>query len=276
MPARAPGKGRAPRESGRSPVPPAASSAIVLAYAPREHTRARIRASLVRIHRRGVLVRTEKDFTNAFRTHFVNTALVELAADGDGHGPAELAREYPSVPFIALTPFRPVDAPAIARCAELDFADVLADGTDDGLLGETLLSQGFSARFAAALHNPPPPLSLTSPLQLAAWRTTIAHAGRPVGTAEIAQALGVTREHLSRSFSAGGAPTLKRVLELVRLLAAGELAKNPGYDLAAVARLVGLGSSARLSVFVKRLVHAHASALSALRATDLLERFQRG
>ncbi|MEP7086539.1 MAG: hypothetical protein ABI884_04325, partial [Gemmatimonadota bacterium] len=95
---------------------------VVVAFVQRDHTRARVRSSLVKIHRRGVLVRTEKDFSNAFRTHFVNTALIELAADSDGHGPAELAREYPSIPFIALTPFRPVDAPAIARCAELDFA----------------------------------------------------------------------------------------------------------------------------------------------------------
>ncbi|MBK5188688.1 MAG: hypothetical protein JJD97_10625, partial [Gemmatimonadaceae bacterium] len=135
---------------------------IVLAYAPREHTRDRIRASLARVHRRGVLARTERDFANAFRTHFVNTALVEVAGDSDGQGPAELAREYPSVPFLALTPFRPVDAPAIARCAELDFADVLADGTDDGLLGQALLAHGFSMRFAAALDAPPEPLALRS------------------------------------------------------------------------------------------------------------------
>jgi len=254
----------------------ATTDAIIVAYAPREHTRARIRASLARVHRRGVLTRTERDFTNAFDAHFVDTALVEVAADGDGHGPAELAREYPSVPFLALTPFRPVDAPAIARCAELDFADVLADGTDDGVLGHALLEHGFSSRFAAALRTPPEPLALTSPLQLAAWRAIVARAGRPIGTAEIASELGVTREHLSRSFSAGAAPTLKRAMDLVRLLAAGELAKNPGYDLAAVARLVGYGSTAKLSASVKRLVRAQATALSALRSTDLLERFIRG
>ena len=107
------------------------------------------------------------------------------------------------------------------------------------MLGHALLAHGFSARFAAALHTPPEPLALRSPLQLAAWRAIVARAGRPIGTAEIARALGVTREHLSRSFSAGAAPTLKRAMDLVRLLAAGELAKNPGYDLAAVARLVG-------------------------------------
>jgi len=254
----------------------ATTDAIIVAYASREHTRARIRASLVRVHRRGLLTRTERDFTNAFHTHFVNTALVEVAGDDDGHGPAELAREYPSVPFLALTPFRPVDAPAIARCAELDFADVLADGTDDGMLGHALLEHGFSVRFAAALHSPPEALALTTPLQVAAWRVIVARAGRPIGTAEIAHALGVTREHLSRSFSAGAAPTLKRAMDLVRLLAAAELAKNPGYDLSAVARLVGFGSTAKLSASVKRLVRAQASALSALRSTDLLERFLRG
>jgi AraC-like DNA-binding protein len=266
-----PSAARASASSGRSMAP----GTIVVAYAPREHTRTRVRAALVRAHRRGVLARTERDFANAFRTHFVNTALVEVAADGDGHGPAELAREYPSVPFLALTPFRPVDAPAIARCAELDFADVLADGTDDGMLGHALLAHGFSMRFAAALHTPPEPLGLGSALQLAAWRAIIAHAGRPVHTAEIARSLGVTREHLSRSFAAGAAPTLKHAMDLVRLLAAGELAKNPGYDLGAVARLVGFASTAKLSASVHRMVGAQASALSALRSSDLLERFLR-
>jgi AraC-like DNA-binding protein len=263
--------GRAAPNAGRT-----TPEGIVLAYAPREGTRARIRASLARVHRRGLLTRTHRDFSGAFRTHFVDTALVEVAADGDGHEPAELAREYPSVPFLALTPFRPVDAPAIARCAALEFADVLADGTDDGTLGHALLAHAFSARFAAALRSPPASLALSSPLQLAAWREIVAHGGRPVATAQIARALRVTREHLSRSFSIGGAPTLKRAIDFVRLLAASELAKNPGYDLNEVARLVGFASSGKLSASVQRLVRAHASALSALRPTDLLERFVRG
>ena len=246
------------------------------AYAPREHTRARIRATLARVHRRGLLARTERDFANAFRTQFVNTALVEVTADDDGHGPAELARDYPSVPFLALTPFRPVDAPAVAKCAELDFADVLADGTDDTLLGHALLAHGFSTRFAAALDTPPESLALTSPLQRAAWSAIVAHAGQPVRSLEIANALGITREHLSRSFSAGGAPALKRVMDLVRLLAAGELAKNPGYDLA-VRR-----APHRLRVGGKAVRRGDApgarpaTALTALRSTDLLERFLRG
>ncbi len=263
---------RSSESNGRSPRP----QSVVVAYAPREHTRMRIRSTLVRVHRRGILARTERDFANAFRAHFVDTALVEVTADDDGHGPAELAREYPSIPFVGLTPFRPVDAPAIARCAELDFADVLADGTDDGLLGHALMAHGFSVRFAAALDTPPELLALSSPLQRSAWRAIVAHAGQPVGSAEIARGLGITREHLSRSFSAGGAPSLKRAMDFVRLLAAGELAKNPGFDLAAVARLTGFGSPARLAVTVKRLVRAPASALTALRSTDLLERFVRG
>jgi AraC-like DNA-binding protein len=265
-------RSRGTASNGRSSAP----LPMIVAYVPREHTRRRIRAALVRVHRRGVLARSERDFANAFRTHFVNTALVEVTADDDGHGAAELAREYPSVPFIGLTPFRPVDAPAIARCAELDFADVLADGTDDSVLGHALLAHGFSTHFAAAFHTPPEPLALISPLQIAAWRVIVAHAGRPVGSVQIASALGVTREHLSRSFSAGAAPTLKRAMDFVRLLAAGELAKNPGYDLPAVARLTGFASAAKLSATVNRLVHAQASALTALRSTDLLERFLRG
>ena len=53
-----------------------------------------------------------------------------------------------------------------------------------------------------------------------------------------ARELGVTREHLSRTFAADGAPNLKRIIDLVRLLAAAELAKNPGYDIRDVAQVL--------------------------------------
>ena len=66
-------------------------------------------------------------------------------------------------------------------------------------------------------------------------------------------------------------------MDFVRLLAAGELAKNPGYDLAAVARLTGFASAAKLSAAVMRLVARPGHRADArLRSTDLLERFLRG
>jgi AraC-like DNA-binding protein len=94
-------------------------------------------------------------------------------------------------------------------------------------------------------------------------------------TDQLARELGVSREHLSRSFALGQAPTLKRVIDLVRVLAAAELSKNAGYDVRDVAEVLGFASSSHLSSTTQRLVGAKASSLSRLRAMDLLERFAR-
>ena len=65
----------------------------------------------------------------------MDAAIVDIAQPTDETWrAAALARDYPSVPFFALTPLRVADGVALARCAELDFADVLAEGMDDGAL----------------------------------------------------------------------------------------------------------------------------------------------
>ncbi|HEU4564770.1 MAG TPA: helix-turn-helix domain-containing protein [Gemmatimonadaceae bacterium] len=249
----------------------------VVAYAPRERTRALLRASVPRKAGRVVVARTPSALARALRAELADAVVVDLGApSGEPRTTAALARDYPSVAFLGVTPFFPVDAPAIAECAALDFADVLADGVDDAVLAPLLQRHGFTPRFAAALDEPPAALGLESALQVAAWRQIVRRGGRTVRTQEIAAALDVTREHLSRSFAAGAAATLKRVIDLVRLLAAAELAKNPGYDLGDVAHLLGYASSSHLSTAAQRLVGTRASSLSALRAVDLLERFARG
>jgi transcriptional regulator GlxA family with amidase domain len=113
-------------------------------------------------------------------------------------------------------------------------------------------------------------------MQHAAWRYVVAHAGRTLRTNALAQAIGVTREHLSRTFASAGAPNLKRVIDLVRLIAAAELAKNPGYDIADVARILGFASSSHLSSTAQRVVGTRPASLSRLRAIDLVERFSQG
>jgi transcriptional regulator GlxA family with amidase domain len=112
-------------------------------------------------------------------------------------------------------------------------------------------------------------------LQIAVWQSVVRRAGRPVRTDQLAKELGVSREHLSRSFAVGQAPTLKRVIDLVRVLAAAELSKNAGYDVRDVAQVLGFASSSHLSSTTQRLVGAKASSLSRLRAVDLLQRFER-
>ena len=92
----------------------------------------------------------------------------------------------------------------------------------------------------------------------------------------LADALGVTREHLSRTFAADDAPNLKRVIDLVRLIAAAELAKTPGYDVRDVAAVLDFASSSHLSSTAQRVVGTKPASLSRLRAVDLVDRFTKG
>lgn len=249
----------------------------VVVYLQRDRPRALVRNALPRRKARVVLTRSGSEFADALRASLVDVAIVDVgSATEDTWRAAALAREFPSIPFFGITPLRAAEAPALAHCAALEFADVLVEGVDDAVARDLLARSAFSVRFANALGAPPPNLALTTPLQLDAWRAIVAHAGRPVRTAGLAQTLKVTREHLSRTFAADGAPNLKRVIDLVRLIAAAELAKNPGYDLRDVARVLGFASSSHLSTTAQRVVGSKPASLSRLRTVDLVDRFVHG
>jgi AraC-like DNA-binding protein len=188
------------------------------------------------------------------RAELVDAALVDVAgAGGRGLDVARLARAFPSAGFLGVGACRAADAPAIARCAEFGFVDVLAEGVDDEAIGVLVAAHGFSARFLSARGTPPPALGLGRPIHLRAWRSLVARGGRAVRTAELARSLGVTREHLSRAFREGNALTLKCVMDLVRLLAAAELSRNPGYTPADVARVLGFASAKQLAGTLRRV-----------------------
>ncbi|MDB4905561.1 MAG: hypothetical protein JWO05_345 [Gemmatimonadetes bacterium] len=265
----------APRDSVTSvasdPLP------TILLYAPRERTRTLVRAALPRRRFRLVSARSFDDMTAAFRSELVDAAIVDLsAAQEETWRVAGLAREYPSAPFFGISALRAADGPSLAQCEALDFCDILIEGVDDAAIRDIVSRQSFSIRFAHALRTPPEVLGLGSTLQRDAWSWIVARAGRQVRTASLAQALGVTREHLSRTFSASGAPNLKRVIDLVRLLAAAELAKNPGYDVRDVAQVLDFASGSHLSSTAQRVVATRPTSLARLRAVDLVERFSRG
>ena len=245
---------------------------LVIAYTPKDRTRAWLKRLAGRRLGRLVLVRGAAEFAGVFLSELVDAALVEVTGDGSEKA-AALSLEYPSVAFLAITPFRAGDAPAVARCAELEFADVLVEGVDDAVARDLIARRSYSARFAAALETPPPSLALTASLHLDAWRFIVAAGGRPVRTSALASSLGLTREHLSRSFGVGSAPTLKRLIDLVRLLSAAELAKNPGYDVTDVARVLKFSSAAHRSLTAQRLSGRRASSLAAMRGVDVIERF---
>lgn len=250
---------------------------LVVLHGTRERARAMLRAAFPRRRARLLVVRTPVELDTSIRGALVDAVIVDLgSANDDTWRAAALAREFPSIPFFGLLALRAAEAPALAQCAALDFADVLVESVDDSACRHLVLRAGFSARFAAALREPPASLELDAPLQRAAWRTIIAWAGRPVRTQLLADALSVTREHLSRTFAADEAPNLKRVIDLVRLISAAELAKNPGYDVRDIAAVLDFASSSHLSSTAQRIVGTKPASLSRLRAVDLVDRFTKG
>jgi AraC-like DNA-binding protein len=263
------------------------STPSILVYAQRDRARAMVRAIFPRRKHHVIVTRTSAAFELAFRQALIDAAVVDVnngTTNGNGAGGvaedtwrvARMASEFPSVPFFGLLSLRASDATALTQCASCEFSDVLVEGVDDSVARDIVNRASFSARFARALHDPPAPLALSSPLQLATWRSVVASAGRGVRTDSLARLLRVTREHLSRTFAADGGPNLKRVIDLVRLLAAAELAKNPGYDVRDVANVLGFASPSHLSTTSQRIVGTKSASLSRLRTVDLIERFARG
>lgn len=249
----------------------------IVVYAQRERARTLVRGAFPRRRVRLVLTRTLADFDAALKDNLVDAAIVDVgSAQEETWRVASRARDYPSVPFFGLAALRAAEGPALAQCVQFEFADVLVDGVDDDAAREIVSHLTFSTRFARALADPPRALALNTPLQCAAWRFIVSHAGRPVRTSALATLLSVTREHLSRSFAADGAPNLKRIIDLVRIIASAELAKNPGYDLRDVAKILSFASSSHLSSTAMRVVGTKPASLARLRTVDLVDRFAKG
>lgn len=258
----------------------AVNTPSIVVYAQHERARSMARSLFPRRRYRLLLSRSAAAFEQAFRETLVDAAVVDV---GTGSAAAEetsrvtrLAADFPSVPFFGLLSLRASDAGALTQCVAHEFSDILVEGVDDSVAREIVHRDSFSARFARALHDPPSALCLSSKLQLTTWRFVIATAGRGVRTDSLANLLGVTREHLSRTFAVDGGPNLKRVIDFVRLLAAAELAKNPGYDIRDVATVLGFASPSHLSTTSQRIVGTKPASLSRLRTIDLIDRFTRG
>ena len=263
--------------SGTASGNPAPIGPAIVAYAHRDRTKTLLKTAFPRRKARVVAARSFDDFDAALKANLVDAALVDLgAAQEETWRVAALAREYPSIPFFGLVALRAAEGPALAQCAACEFTDVLVDGIDDGVARELVQRSSFSTRFARALQEPPPALMLDAPLQQTAWRFIVSHAGRPVRTSTLASFLNVTREHLSRSFAADNAPNLKRIIDLVRIVAAAELAKNPGYDLRDVANILEFASPSHLSSTALRVIGTKPASLTRLRTVDLVERFVKG
>lgn len=276
-PSRSAAEGR-PRVRGRRTAALSRVTIPCLAvYAPRDRVRTLARAAFPRRQARLLIARTAAEFTATFRTALIDAALIDLtAATDDLWTVIACAREFPSAPFFGVCALRSADAPVVARAVSLDLAEIIIEGVDDPVVRTLVLPLTFRARFARALSEPPAALTLSTALQRRTWQCVVEHAGLPVRTDTVARVVGVSREHLSRAFATARAPNLKRVIDLVRLVAAAELAKNPGYDLRDVAAVLGFASASHLSSTTQRIVGLRPPSLARLRAVDLIGRFVAG
>jgi len=171
---------------------------------------------------------------------------------------------------------RPDDGALLASCRDAGFTGVLVEGVDNAVAGEWIAARTAQVARRLALADAPRLLRLTDRLQLAAWEEVLRRAGTPTKTGDVAQALRVTREHLSREFGAGGAPNLKRVIDLARASCAADLLGNPGYSVRCVVRILGYASPSHLAGAARRVAGATPAELRELGPRGVLTRFLRG
>ena len=188
---------------------------------------------------------------------------------------AELRRQLPGVPVVAYAPFRPDDGELLLACRK-HAVPVAVEGVDDAVVGEMVVRTSLTAERRRALADAPRILRLTEPLQRSAWSVLLGEVERPLRTSELARRLAVSREHLSRQFGAGGAPNLKRVIDLTRVACAAQLLANPGYSIPTVVRLLHFASSSHLSGTARRIANVPTSGLGPLGPKGVLQAFARG
>lgn len=189
---------------------------------------------------------------------------------------AALRADFPAIPIVAYAPFRPDDGEVLAACRRQGVAAVVVEGVDDPVVGELVRRVSLAAARRRALADAPRLLRLADPLQHSVWELLVDRADQPVTTGAVAALLGVSREHLSRQFGAGGAPNLKRVIDFLRVVVAAQLLHSPGYTVARVAGLLSFASSSHLGSTARRIAGVGTADLPQLTPADLLSRFVRG
>jgi AraC-like DNA-binding protein len=188
----------------------------------------------------------------------------------------DLRAQYPGVPVIVFGAFRPDHGDLMVRLVDrLGVAEVAVEGVDEACLGEMVRRHMLARARDEALADAPRLLRLTEPLQLKAWAWLIARAGEPVRTTDLAGDLGVSREHLSRQFAAGGAPNLKRVIDLFRVMYASQLAGNPAHPPRILAPLLDFATASHLDATCRRITGAGCRDLPRLGPRGVLLAFRR-
>jgi AraC-like DNA-binding protein len=188
---------------------------------------------------------------------------------------AQLRARLPHVPLVAYGPFRPDDGELLLACRD-SVSAVAVEGVDDPIVGDLVVRASITAQRRRALAEAPRVLRLTEPLQRSAWNVLLGEVERPIRTTALAHRLQISREHLSRQFGAGGAPNLKRVIDLTRVACAAQLLGNPGYSVPTVVRVLHFASPSHLANTARRIASVPSSGLGSLGPRGVLAAFVRG
>jgi len=237
--------------------------------------RTTIRRALPRRGVRMVSCRSIDRVLTVILRELVDAVVVDVRKFGI-EGALEIVEDFPGIPVFALSQFRPDDGRLIADCRDGGMRGILVQGVDDAVVGEVLMANSASRRTRDAIAAAPRLLRLTESLQLRAWNEVLDRVGKPTTTSDIAQSIGHTREYISREFAAGGAPNLKRVIDLVRAAWAADLLNNPGYTVRTVSEILHFSSPSHLTGCARRVAGVAATELADLGPRGVLQRFRRG
>ena len=245
------------------------------------HPRAAARLTLTRGVPRGALrirqYRSMDQAADSLRHELVDAFVVDVrGGGGTAQAAFSLSARYPGIPMFAFSAFGPDDGVLLDSCRDAGLAGILVEGVDDAAVGEWIAFRTASQARRAALADAPRLLRLTEPVQRKAWEEVLTRVNARLRTRDVAHALGQTREHISREFAAGGAPNLKRVIDLVCVACASDLLANPGYDVSTVAKILGYASASHLSSSSRRVAGTTPKELGKLGPRSVLARFLRG
>lgn len=187
-----------------------------------------------------------------------------------------LAESFPAIPRIVFGSFKPDDGHLLIECRAAGVTHALVLGVDNPVAGDLVVRASAAAERRRALADAARVLRLKEALQREVWADLLDRVDRPIRTAELATRVGCTREHLSREFAAGGAPNLKRVIDLTRIACAAALLGNPGYEVAAVARILRFATASHLNATARRIAGCSSRGLAELGPRGVLAHFARG
>jgi AraC-like DNA-binding protein len=233
-----------------------------------------LRRSLPRDAAPVVACRSPAGLQRALTARLLEAVVLGSAAARQFALPA-LRTQFPSIPVVIFGVIRSEDAELLLAWQRMEVAAVAVEGVDDPVIGDLVMRQSVSARRAVALADAPRLLRLSEPLQQCAWELLVATLGRPPRAGALAESLGLSREHLSRQFGAGGAPNLKRVADLLTVHAALALLDNPGYSVPTVASLLEFATPSHLRLVVRRITGLPIEQARQLGGREVLGRFLR-